>query len=459
MNREIHIKITLNGKSTILVSAVLFSFTYILIIVTKYPLYLLTLFLGMVSLSIIILSWFLTRIRLIALESLEIERVLPEKIYEGEEVEVEVKLINNRSFGIYLARLVDEYPTSTRLVSGASDFLGVIPARSKVSFTYKLKVDAIGKHKFRGLYLYTQDFLGIFEITALYKEINKNSIKCMPKPSLAELAYEGESYLLGSFAPTKIGGYGFEFKDIREYHSGDELRRIDWKASARTGKLMIIEYEKEAISDIVIVLDLSKWMFIGKLGMRKIDFSARTIAYVINAAMKHGDRVGLLLIGDKEYKVIPIRKASLNTYLQITDLISEIPVEYEGYRTEENVLDLKIDNIISGLNIREKTLFIVISDLEEEYRSSYISDLIFFLRGIGHSVVLISPYTPLFELELLSGELAAIYRVETYKGLKSRVNVKNKFIQYGIPIIDVGPDDMIPAILKRLERFKRLTPT
>jgi len=456
MKREIHVNITLFGKTLVLASSIFIAFSYVLMNTPRYSLYLLLLPFGILILSIIIASWFITRVRVSILEHIEIERILPERVYEDEEFEVEVIIRNMAGVGIYLSRVYDEYPSTTSIENGSNQFITLIPPRSEIRYKYTLKASAIGSHMFRDVYIYMKDFLGLFEVTLRDGEVVRNHVKCMARVSVETLTLGGRGLLLSGLTPTKIGGYGFEFKDIREYHPGDELRRIDWKASAKTRRLMIREYEKEVLSDIVIILDLSRNMFIGRLGSRKVDFAARTISYVISSIIPRGYRVGFLLLESQNHNIVPIRKASIKVYLDIMDLISSIPVEYsKGY---EELEALDIDRILSSLNIRDKTLFILLSDLEDPKRSDYILNLAYLIRGLGHNIAIISPYTPLFEMELLKGEMAAIYRIEALKGLLKRRELKDRLIRSGIPIIDVGPDDMVPAILSGLERFRRLTP-
>jgi uncharacterized protein (DUF58 family) len=52
-------------------------------------------------------------------------------------------------------------------------------------------------------------------------------------------------------------GSGFEFNQIRDYQMGDDVRSIDWKASARSGKILVKEYIEERNRTIMILLDLS----------------------------------------------------------------------------------------------------------------------------------------------------------------------------------------------------------
>src|SRR5439155_1671090 len=66
----------------------------------------------------------------------------------------------------------------------------------------------------------------------------------------------------GRVASRQIGA-GADFWGVREYTAGDEVRRINWKASARLDRLFTNEYEGERSGDVVIVVDARRESFIG----------------------------------------------------------------------------------------------------------------------------------------------------------------------------------------------------
>lgn len=102
-----------------------------------------------------------------------------------------------------------------------------------------------------------------------------------------------------------IKGTGFEFDQIRDYGFGDDIRFIDWKASARSNKLLIKQYREERSRTIFLVVDVSRSSIFGSGIMSKQSRIAE-LASVLALVAQHGkDQVGLLLFSDGVQAYIP----------------------------------------------------------------------------------------------------------------------------------------------------------
>src|SRR5579872_4207588 len=102
-----------------------------------------------------------------------------------------------------------------------------------------------------------------------------------------------------------IKGAGFEFDQIREYSFGDDIRFIDWKASARNDKLLVKQYIEERSRTIFLVVDVSRSSIFGS-GLHNKQSRITELASVLALVAQHGkDRVGLLLFSDKVEAYIP----------------------------------------------------------------------------------------------------------------------------------------------------------
>jgi len=96
-----------------------------------------------------------------------------------------------------------------------------------------------------------------------------------------------------------------EFYRMRDYQPGDEPRRIDWKASARSGKLITREYEKEQKQTLFLVVDMSRWMAL-RSGQRSLLDEALSAALMLaGVASSRGDSVGLLAYGSEPHLFYP----------------------------------------------------------------------------------------------------------------------------------------------------------
>jgi uncharacterized protein (DUF58 family) len=100
--------------------------------------------------------------------------------------------------------------------------------------------------------------------------------------------------LTGNY-PSRFRGRGMDYQESRVYQAGDDIRSMDWRVTARTGKPHVKLYQEERERPVVLFLDLNAGMFFGSRGMLKSVVAARTAALLAWAASAHGDRIGAML--------------------------------------------------------------------------------------------------------------------------------------------------------------------
>ena len=94
-----------------------------------------------------------------------------------------------------------------------------------------------------------------------------------------------------------IKGRGMDFAEVRNYQAGDEIRHMEWRMTARTGRPHIKIYEEERERPVVILVDFSPSMYFGTQIAFKSCVAARLAATIAWTASTQGDRVGGLLNG------------------------------------------------------------------------------------------------------------------------------------------------------------------
>ncbi len=103
--------------------------------------------------------------------------------------------------------------------------------------------------------------------------------------------------------PSKVLGIGTEFYSMREYVSGDDPKRINWKASARHNALIVNETEAERVTDVMVVLD-SDVTFFGPVEGEMFERGIRAAASISSLLLRQGNRVGLVLQGGERGSVL-----------------------------------------------------------------------------------------------------------------------------------------------------------
>ncbi len=108
-------------------------------------------------------------------------------------------------------------------------------------------------------------------------------------------------------------GQGMEFEEVRPYVPGDDVRHIDWNVTARTGSPHIKEFREERELTLQLVLDVSGSVGFGSGGVdgrtdKRLQV-ARVAGALAFAAVRNGDRVGLMTFSDRVERFLPPRKS------------------------------------------------------------------------------------------------------------------------------------------------------
>jgi uncharacterized protein (DUF58 family) len=99
--------------------------------------------------------------------------------------------------------------------------------------------------------------------------------------------------------PTNLTGEGDSLKELREHVPGDAFKRIAWKASARRGKLVVREMERDQRDVVWLLVDASVELWAGELGHAPLDHAVEQVASLAARHLAKGDRVGLVVTASR----------------------------------------------------------------------------------------------------------------------------------------------------------------
>ena len=133
------------------------------------------------------------------------------------------------------------------------------------------------------------------------------------------LARRGQLAELG-LRTIRLRTEGSEFERVREAFPDDPLRAINWRATARTGRLMATELIPERAQPLVICLDHGRLMGIGAGELTKLDHAINAALLLVHVALRAGDRAGMLAFSDTVTDTLPPRAgtAQLRRFLDAT---------------------------------------------------------------------------------------------------------------------------------------------
>ena len=160
-------------------------------------------------------------------------------------------------------------------------------------------------------------------------------------------------------------GTGFEFDQIREYQLGDDIRFIDWHASARMNTILVKQYIEERSRSIIIALDISASSNIGSTANFKRDTLAQIASTLALVATFGKDRAGLILFSDEIEHYIP---PSLG--MQHTQKIMQESFIFQPRkkRTNLSILFKKL----ASLKLRDMVCFIISDFIDSQLDAHYL---------------------------------------------------------------------------------------
>ncbi|MCC7494421.1 MAG: DUF58 domain-containing protein [Fimbriimonadaceae bacterium] len=120
-------------------------------------------------------------------------------------------------------------------------------------------------------------------------------------------------------------GRGIEFAQIREYVPGDDVRLIDWNATARLGEPFVKLFVEERELTVLLLVDVSASMYFGSRERLKRQLATEFCATIAFSAISNNDRVGLVLFSDQVELIVPPKKGRGHIFRLLRELLTFRP--------------------------------------------------------------------------------------------------------------------------------------
>lgn len=383
------------------------------------------------------------------IENLTIERHIDrKKVFAKDLLYVHLKVKNNTGRRIGLIEITDIIPESFKVVYGSNIVKTHIPSHSEIEFGYIVQPRIRGKYEIGPTKTVIHDRFK-FNLEELTFD-NYSEIVVYPTYEdvrrMESLANKRALGMLFGVHRTKDRGIGTDFFGIRQYVPSDELRWVDWKASARTGKLMTREYESERNIKVIILVDASNSMRGGGLEDSKLEYAIRAAVLLSYVGLERRDEMGLAAFSDNIVKYVPPKSGRSQMY-RILEALAEIKPSGTS----------RLDNAVRFITaqIHRSALLIILTDLESRIRE--IIEGVKLARASNFDVLVISPFTPWFEantlaLSPLEKALSEAVAEEFYE---NRMKIAKELKRMDVDVINVGPDDFLPAVVTQYLKAKK----
>ncbi|MHC1590478.1 MAG: DUF58 domain-containing protein, partial [Candidatus Helarchaeales archaeon] len=281
-----------------------------------------------------------------------------DKVFVNDFIHITIKIKNVGTRNYDYVEVFDVYPPQAFNLVLGENWMGTrIDAGSEITFSYILQAKMRGVYNLGPARLIVRDRLG-FHVEATGIDVVTETLVYPDFQDIRRMqafAAKRRHGIIYGIHSHKQKGLGAEFYGIRQYTVGDEFRRIDWKATAKTNKLMTREYESEKNIRILILLDVSNTMTRGKFEEDKLEYSIRATILLANLALERRDLVGLLLFSDKtHYFVEP--GASTRQIYSIMESLSR--VQAKGKKVLMQAVEYAVHRIPKA------SFFFIITDCE-----------------------------------------------------------------------------------------------
>ena len=187
----------------------------------------------------------------------------------------------------------------------------VVPPGKQVSLDYAVTPNARGEFRFEGCHAQLRSpwrcwnsrrVLGAASTVRVYPNFATLA-------ELAGLSVELASRSVGARLQRRRGE-GTEFQELRDYRVGDSLRKIDWKATARSHRLISREYRDERNQQVVLMLDCGRRMLAQDDRRVHFDHVLNASLALASIALRQGDAVGLLACTGQQQRWLPPQQGS-----------------------------------------------------------------------------------------------------------------------------------------------------
>ncbi|TFF93074.1 MAG: DUF58 domain-containing protein [Promethearchaeota archaeon] len=385
-------------------------------------------------------------------EELRVHRELEkEKVFKDDFVHVKVVVENIGRSSFDFLEIRDHYnPELFRLILGENFISTRIGPKETIKFSYILEPKVRGEYPIGPLSVTVKDRLGFNSLERIIPDSVDDILIYPPYEDIKRIEILGSKRSLQlnyGVQRSKQKGLGSEFYGMRKYVFGDQFRMIDWKASVRTQKLVVKEFESERDVTVMIMVDSSNSMAGGAIENTKFEYSVRACMLLTKVALTRRDNVGIYTFSNqKNFKYLKPNSGEDHFY-QVLDFIARVKPEGKCKIVEA------MDNFTK--RHQKRSLIFIITDLEAD--TKHVASAIRKLIPFNHTVFVINPFSPWFEVHEidLSSSDKALAEAISEEMMEHILKIRQETRNLGINLITVGPDDMMNQVLRNYLEAKK----
>ena len=372
------------------------------------------------------------------------QRITSNRFSNGDKNRVDIIVKNEFRFQAFV-EIIDELPAQLQ-IRGWKRKLELKPRQQKKIHWYIRPLQR-GEYHFGDIHLFVSTTLRLVS-----RRFTTEAEQTIPVyPSFLQLhnyqLFSGTTLQLesGNQKMRKIG-QSMEFEQIKEYVSGDDIRTLNWKASARKGGLMVNNFMEERSQQVYCIIDKGRLMKMPFDGMTLLDYAINSCLLLSNVCLKKQDRVGVITFSNEPGNILPAdRKPSQAEH--ILQLL---------YKQKTDFLESDFEMLYGQIRskIKHRSLLILFTNFES---LSGLNRQLDYLRSLAKNHLLLVVFFENSELGQLTNSHATNVEEVYIKTIAEKFSFEKRIIakelsKYGILSILSSPKNLtVNTINKYLE--------
>ncbi|TXN36227.1 DUF58 domain-containing protein [Flagellimonas hymeniacidonis] len=376
--------------------------------------------------------------------AIQCERNLPQKLSNSDHNTLTIKLSSKYPFKTGIS-VIDELPVQFQ----KRDFEHNIHLQKGIPYQFDYSVRPVerGEYIFGNLNIYASSPFRIVKRRFVFQKDQMVPVY----PSIIQMQqydFLAINNRLSEFGLKKIRriGHTQEFEQIKEYIKGDDIRTINWKATAKKNQLMVNQYQDEKSQPIYSIIDTGRVMKMPFNGLKLLDYAINATLAFSNVALKRNDKTGMITFSKNIETFVPaVQKIShLNTILE----------KLYNITTEFTDSDFGLLYAHIKRKVNQRSLLLLYTNFEH---ISALKRQLPYLLAIAKKHVLVVIFFENTELESLIGTDAEDLQTIYHKTIAEKFSLEKRLMQrelqqYGIQTILTKPESLtINTINKYLE--------
>jgi uncharacterized protein (DUF58 family) len=378
--------------------------------------------------------------------AIEVERFLPERLSNGDENKISLTLKNQYPFVAHLS-LIEELPYQFQ----KRDFFfnQQLQKNEEKSIHYNLKPTERGVYLFGNVNVYASSPLHL--ATKKYILGEEKELKCYPSfLKLREFnikAFNNATISYGSKKVRRIGN-SLEFEQIKEYVSGDDIRTLNWKSTAKRNQLMVNQYVEEKSQSVYAIIDKGRAMQMHFNELSLLDYAVNATLAISNIILRKQDKAGMLSFSTKlEDWVVAERRNSQMS------LISEA---LHNIKTNFSESDFSTLYSVVKRKITHRSLLILFTNFET---IDGLNRQLPYLRALAKNHLVLVVFFKNTALDTLTNAKAEniqeVYdSIIAQKFMYEKKRIVNELKKYGIQSVLTKPEDLTGDTINKYLELK-----